>query len=143
MTAIAGDLDTRRVFPDKFRTLASVGFRTDLGLDFEVAAFFLYDGGSVPPPLWPVVGPPFGTVADFGYLAHDWLHWLSRLGNAPCTRLEADQIMLEIHLYCGVDPLIAYGIYTVVRAAGWRHWGDCSPDIPEELDDSFDWFLDG
>lgn len=122
--------------------LNEVRYISDTGLDFRVPAYFSYDGGSIPPPLWPVTGPKFGSLADHGYLPHDYLYYLSRKGRPICDRETADRIMLEFHLFMGVDTLLAYGIFTVVRAAGWRSWGNGTPDMPDDIDDSYDEFLD-
>ena len=134
MTSIAGTLDTRRAGLNRLVLLQPVTYWLDTldGRAETVQPLFNFDGGSIPKIAWSLVGCPWLGPGDHGYTWHDWAYEQSRVGNFICTREQADAGMLELHLYCGMDPVIAYGVYTMVRAASWQYWGDRSSDAPVE-----------
>lgn len=141
MTSIEGFLDVRRQGVNKLCTLSPIILTTQAAGRVIVPRGFVFDGGSIPEALTSIAGCPFNTSADYGYLCHDRLYYLSRVNGSPgVTREQADNAMLELHLHCGVDYVRAHGIFTVVRGYSWRYWGAGKPDLPEHTLE--DWFLD-
>lgn len=87
-----------------------------------VGAGFKFDGGSVPPAARPVAGCPLDPRKIRGYLIHDWLYYRSRLGHRPFTRKQADELMRDLHIEDGTDPIIAAIIYRGVRLGASYTW---------------------
>lgn len=89
-----------------------------------VRAGFHFDFASVPRVFWRLVPPaglkrnPYGLAAVW----HDWLYQHQAIGGRSITRAEADNVMLEIMFYIGVNGRLATTIYRAVRAGGWLPW---------------------
>ena len=145
MTQILGQLDVRKIrgVKRRFLALTDVEYVLNNGTRRLCRKHLEYDGGSVPQIAWSFAGCPFGGPGDDGYRLHDdWYEESRRVLLPPEQRIEADNGMLELHLYCGMEPVVAYGIYTAVRAASWRFWGAGISDLPSGIDDSEEWFWD-
>ena len=75
------------------------------------------DGGSIPGICWSIPGfQPFGACVWKGYVYHD-ASYKGLLG-LEWTRLQCDDLLLEIMLWLGEDYVHAYTIYTALRAGG-------------------------
>lgn len=139
MTDILGGLEILKLQGGRWELLSNPIILLNSGRTIKPQHGFIYDGGSVPQLFWSLVGGPVGTDADWGYLVHDWLYYLSRQGNPGWTRREADEAMLELHLYCGVPELIAYGVFTAVRGGASEKWGTVPGPASNE---DFSWFYE-
>lgn len=90
------------------------------------------DLGSVPQWAWSLGFPPDG-IGDEAYAVHDLLYrtkgacvWkgsLWRTREQPYTRVEADEILREGLIACGLSTWRAYAIWTGVRLGGATGWG--------------------
>jgi hypothetical protein len=145
MTEIIGELEVLKRDNGKWQLLSNPMIRLDNGKVIKPLAGFILDFGSIPQAFWSFLGlTPLGSPGDWAFLVHDWLYYLSRnnLQDFDITREEADLAMLEILLYCGVDTIVAHGVYTAVRSESWRYWGNGEFDGINLLegDDGYEWF---
>lgn len=143
MTAVRGWLEWRRLDdnPGRLQITSSRIVALDSGRVVDLRGL-VYDGGSIPRELWTLTGlVPFGTAFDDAFAVHDKAYADSRRSDCDWTREEADDALLEVALHCGADRVLAWGVWTVTRAAGWRYWGAGLPDgeIGADLD-GFEWF---
>lgn len=76
---------------------------------------FTTDFASVPAVFWTHL-PPFGRYGVAAVL-HDWLYW-----SKPCTREDADHVLLEAMTDAGVDSATRLLIYNAVRLGGQHGW---------------------
>ena len=124
---LIGNLDIRKHDDTRWYLLHNFKCVTDDGRTVEGRRGFTYDGGSVPQSLWNIV-PPMGAATDWGFFFHDCLYAWNRDNSAfvsvsePFNRKEADQLMLEVHLHCGVSQELAEAIYTGVRLGASASW---------------------
>lgn len=82
----------------------------------ELPEGYATDGGSIPGICWSIPGfAPFGLVWP-GYVYHD-AGYKGLLG-LDWTRLECDNLLLEIMLWLGEDYIHAYTIYNALRVGG-------------------------
>ena len=98
----------------------------------SVPAGFITDFGSIPRPLWGVRGlAPSGRYRR-AYVVHDALYAIPvvrhgspdaehPLGHRIC-RETADAVLREALGVLGASWAIRMGIWSAVRAAGWRPW---------------------
>lgn len=82
-----------------------------------VPTHFESDWASVPRLFWSLL-PPFGSYG-WASIVHDWLYWTQR-----CTRLAADDTLLEAMIATNVAPWQRRLIYRAVRDFGWIAWKD-------------------
>jgi hypothetical protein len=147
MTEIVGTLDIRKYGTDRWTILRDLKCLTNDGRWVLLKRWFILNFGSTPQLLWAIL-PPLGTDADIGYGFHDGLYAWYRdksplvLVSDPFTREESDDLMKEIHLYCGVDPIKAEAIHNGVRTFGLDSWMT-EEDRREMLDKGDTEFLDG
>lgn len=77
----------------------------------------IFDGASIPRPLWPVVGSPFTGPYRRAAVFHD-AAYQARVS----TRREADWMLYEA-MRCDQTPLrLAWTIWAGVRLFGWLPW---------------------
>ena len=76
---------------------------------------FVWDGGSVPRVLWPILDP-WGSASK-AYLLHDWLYH-----TGDRSRLVSDAIFMEAMEVLGVGFLKRKALYRGVRVGGWLAW---------------------
>ena len=75
---------------------------------------------SVPAIFWPIL-PRDGDYAPAA-IVHDWLYGCHELDGRPCTRAEADGVMLEAMEALGVGWLRRWTLYAAVRVGAWWAW---------------------
>jgi hypothetical protein len=93
-----------------------LGFYSDvLACLVTVLAGFQTDLASIPRFLWSIY-PPFGKYTNAA-LVHDWLYTFQ-----PCTRAQADAVLLEAMEVCGVSWFTRKVIYYNVRMFGGSYW---------------------
>ena len=124
---ITGTLDVRKYDAHYWDILRVIKFTSDNGSWVQIKPNFRLDFGSIPRGLRSIVSP-MGSLADWGFVPHDGLYSKHRDNNPLVvtshnfTRKEADQLMLEIHLHCGVSQELAEGIYMGVRLGASYSW---------------------
>ena len=92
------------------------------GRQWVAPAGFLTDWGSVPDVVDWII-PSNSTEADLPYLFHDLLYHLHRTGQDACRdRADADGILYDALLVCGVARWLARLIWAGVRAGGFVAW---------------------
>lgn len=114
--------------PDSPKTGAIYALACDyvfraIGRIFVVPAGFEFDGASIPPLLWPVIGSPFDPAFMQPALLHDWLY-----SSHLVTRREADVAFREQLVVNGVTDFRADLMFRAVRLAGWAAWRDTPQD---------------
>jgi|SRR6187431_560590 len=90
-------------------------YRSDVLGQIVVPKDFLSDFASTPAFLWADI-PPWGKWSAAAWL-HDWLY-----ASQPCTREQADNVLLEAMITCGVDSRRRSLIYAAVRMFGQPSW---------------------
>jgi len=87
-----------------------------------VPSGFLTDFGSVPDVVDWII-PAISTQADPAYVLHDFHYACHRDGfEAVKDRKDADQILYDALLICGVARWRARLIWAGVRSGGWVAW---------------------
>jgi Protein of unknown function (DUF1353) len=83
----------------------------------EVPENFETDLASIPRIFWGILSPwgDYGPAA----IVHDWLYWTQ-----PCTRKQADEVILEGMVALGVGAVTRWIIYHGVRWFAWFAWRD-------------------
>jgi hypothetical protein len=94
------------------------------GMSIAVPAGFEFDGASIPPLAWPIIGSPFDPRFVRAALLHDWIY-----SSHLMPRKEADIAFRDILLADGVGDWRAELMYRAVRLAGVASW----PDSPEDV----------
>lgn len=89
-----------------------------------VPANFITDLGSIPRIFWNLV-PPEGPATD-GYVIHDWLY-----AKQPCTRYQADNVLLNLMRDLGVGWLSRNAVYAALRCGGWAAWNSDAKTGPK------------
>lgn len=108
----------------KWIVLKCVSYKTKAGELSTVREGFITDFASIPRIFWPIL-PPAGNGEDaygIASLWHDWLYEHKQIYGRNIVRKEADDIFLEIMLYTGVSPTVAYVMWSQVRMWGWTCW---------------------
>jgi hypothetical protein len=96
--------------------VANLGYNSDvLGYLVTVLSGFQTDLASIPRFLWSIY-PPFGKYTNAA-IVHDWLYTFQ-----PCTRAQADDVLLEAMEVCGVSWFTRNVIYYNVRMFGDPYW---------------------
>ena len=85
---------------------------------------FEFDGASIPPLLWPVIGSPFDPRFVRAALIHDWLY-----SSHLIDRKTADKAFKAVLLEDGVSDWRASAMYSAVRAGGLYAWDDSPEDV--------------
>lgn len=83
----------------------------------EVPAGFVYDGASIPRPLWWLIGSPFTGRYRRAALVHDYLYAVH-----GCSREEADRVFLEAMDEDRVPKWRRWAMYRGVRLGGAGPW---------------------
>ena len=107
-----------------WRLECSTSYHTKANEISTVRRGFIFDFASVPRLLWWLY-PPAGTKGNpYGVasLWHDFLYAHRKIGGRPIKRKEADDIFLEIMIYTGVNKMLAYIMYMIVRNFAWIPW---------------------
>lgn len=99
-------------------------YRAPDGRDWLIPAGLKTDFGSVPAVVDWII-PAIQTIADPAYILHDYLYSEHRAGMDRCRdRQDADNILYDALMVCGVARWRARLIYAGVRLGGWRAWRD-------------------
>jgi hypothetical protein len=98
-----------------FTTDNEFKFVTKAGWVITVPAGTVTDLASVPRIFWTIL-PSWGTYTDAAIL-HDHLYRYQ-----PCTKREADDVLLEAMIDTNVVPWQRFVIYEGVRLGGYRSW---------------------
>ncbi|WP_418320884.1 DUF1353 domain-containing protein [Piscinibacter sakaiensis] len=88
----------------------------DSGLALTVPSGFVTDLASTPQALWSLgytQNGPYGRAA----IIHDWLYWTQ-----PCSRGQADRLMLKAMQESAVDPTTVSQIFVAVSRFGSKAW---------------------
>ena len=80
-----------------------------------VPAGFIWDGASTPRFMHTIL-PPWGMYSGAA-LVHDFLY-----STKPCTREQADRVLLQLMIEDGVRPERATVMYRAVQALGQDRW---------------------
>ena len=87
------------------------------GKPVTVPSGFVHDFASVPDVV--TIGVPKHGPYNRAAIIHDFLYWTQ-----PCSRLQADNILLISMVEAGVHPARRLAIYVGVRGGGWVAWDD-------------------
>jgi Protein of unknown function (DUF1353) len=93
------------------------------GLLITVPGLYYYDGASIPPALWSVIGHPFDPQFVIAALAHDWAYTVKII-----ERKQADRLFRRLLVECGAGEWRAELMYRAVRLAGAASWSDSEED---------------
>jgi len=93
-------------------------------ITFRVPAGYEFDGASIPPFAWPVIGSPFHPEFMRAAVAHDWLY-----ATHLTDRKTADGVFKAILLEDGTGEARAGLMYSAVRMAGKFSWADRPEDL--------------
>ena len=110
----AEDLDDgyhRRLLEDVIYHVGSPNSKDQI----VVPAGFVFDGGSVPRFLWPILDP-WGSASK-AFLLHDYLYHTGER-----SRLVSDAIFMEAMEVLGVGFIKRKLLYRGVRIGGWAAW---------------------
>jgi len=108
----------------------SVSYQTQASTTSTVRKGFVFDFASVPRVFY-CIYPPAGNGKDhYGVAAtfHDWLYVHRKIEGKKVSRIEADDLFLEIMLYVGVRAFTAKTMYRAVRMFGWIPWNKRKPE---------------
>lgn len=94
------------------------------GRQVLIPAGFEFDGASIPPLLWPVIGSPFDPRLIGAALIHDWLY-----STHLTDRITADRAFRAQLIADGAGDWRAQAMYGAVRLAGSASWGDSDEDV--------------
>lgn len=88
-----------------------------------IPAGFEFDGASIPPAFWPIIGSPFDPRFVRAALIHDWLY-----SSHLIDRGTVDRAFRAVLLADGVSHWRAQAMYSAVRAGGLVAWDDSPRD---------------
>lgn len=116
-----GPLQTEQLDDGRnMRLLADFGFVDVRGIEHTAPKDYVYNGGSVPRWLWPLIGSPYTGMARKGYPIHDFARdQIKKEPSYPRRRelaLHSDRTLLEICKFVGVRRWRRKLIYLGIRA---------------------------
>jgi hypothetical protein len=79
---------------------------------------FIFDGASIPRPLWALVGSPFTGDYRDGAVIHDWL--CKQRAQSGYYSATAHRILYECAMALQCNPNLAWAVWTGVRIGGPR-----------------------
>lgn len=92
-------------------------------LEIWIPAGFSWNGASIPPPLWSVMGGRYEPETAQASLDHDWLYLFHGV-----SRAQADQHFLSRCLEMGEPQFKAKAMYYALRMFGGTHWPTSEED---------------
>jgi len=98
-------------------TLAETYFFEYDGYCVVVPMGYEYDGASIPPAFWQVLGSPFHPKYMTAALAHDYLYTTHET-----TKEYADSLFKALLLQSGVNDISASLMYNAVHLFGGHWW---------------------
>ena len=90
-----------------------------LGKTIYIDAGFIFDGASIPPCFWSIVGHPLDTYLAAA-LVHDWCY---RVGDDP-RRILCDRVFLDMLKELAIPLWKRKTMYRYVRLMGWYPWNN-------------------
>lgn len=91
--------------------------------DIWVPKFFQYDGASIPPAGYQVIGTPFNPKFMAAAVVHDWLYYTQQF-----PRDFADGLFHDLLVQSGVPKLKAMIMRESVQTFGGWYWGNDADD---------------
>ncbi len=113
--------------PRLVKTTAFLSYTDDRGITHEVEIGFVHDGGSIPPPAWPIIGSPFVGRYRKSVTIHDKLY-----ATQEFTRSYSDRVFLEAMRDEGVSLWRRRTMWAAVRVGGWVAWNIQSKILKKE-----------
>lgn len=93
------------------------------GETIRVPKFFQYDGASIPPPAWPLIGTPFQPRFMTAAVFHDWLYHTHQL-----TKKKTDRLFYDLLVASRVNVAKAALMLAAVEAFGDAYWQNDAED---------------
>lgn len=112
---------------NKFEEAYEVAGDLTMTYDGEIIAvpkFFQYDGASIPPAAWQLIGTPFQPRFMTASVFHDRLYHTHQLKKQKPT----DELFYELLLETGVNKNKAAAMLAAVRLAGAWYWDNDAED---------------
>ena len=94
------------------------------GLTVRVPKFFQFDGASIPPPAWQIIGSPFHPRFMTAAVFHDWLYHTHQL-----DKKATDQLFYELLRESGVRKPKAILMREAVQDFGAWYWENDKDDL--------------
>lgn len=117
------ELDERRIIEKKNTYMLLADLVWDDGIErIVIPKGFIYNGGSVPRPLWWFI-PPKGTRADRAFCLHDWLYVTEYFDREKC-----DKLMLKAMESDKFNSIGKNAAYQAVDKFGWYVWNGHNPE---------------
>ena len=112
----------------RFRLNETVHIQLKSGV-WTITAPWIYDGASIPRPVWSLVGLYPGGVMEEPALWHDSFYRAAGVQNGihMLTRHKADLIFRQMMREYSIPMIRAQIAYIAVYTCGRRHWGGPSP----------------
>jgi hypothetical protein len=88
-----------------------------------VPKFFQYDGASIPPAAWQLIGTPFQPRFMTAAVFHDWLYHTHQVGKD-----DADGLFHDLLRQAGVNKSRAAAMLAAVQLAGGWYWQNDEDD---------------
>jgi len=92
-------------------------------VQIKVPKFFQFDGASIPPPVWQVIGTPFLPRFMTAAVFHDWLYHTHQV-----DREASNDLFYELLLANGVRKTKAVLIMAAVEGFGAWYWENDKDD---------------
>jgi len=90
----------------------------------RVPKFFQYDGASVPPMAWQVIGTPFQPRFMVAAVFHDWLYHTHQV-----DRKAANKLFYDLLIASGVREAKAAVMLAAVETFGGWYWDNDQEDL--------------
>jgi hypothetical protein len=94
------------------------------GVSIKVPRFFQYDGASIPPPAWQLIGTPFQPRFMTAAVFHDWVYHTHQVDFDAANQLFQDLLVQD-----GVQKTKAVLMKLAVVTFGKAYWGNDPDDL--------------
>jgi hypothetical protein len=94
------------------------------GAVVRVPKFFQYDGASIPPAAWQVIGTPFQPRFMAAAVFHDWIYHTHQIGKD-----DADDLFHDLLVANGVNKIKASLMLAAVASVGGWYWDNDADDL--------------
>ena len=112
-------LDLRATNPGEWQVISPLVYTSKAGDIYIVPTGMITDLASIPKLLRPTIDR--NGLSRPAAVLHDYLYLIGSL-----SRKQADQLFLEALLSCGVNSVVAKGMYWAVRAFGGGRYAEYS-----------------